>query len=133
MGRAVSKAETVRTNLLAPAALTLALLPALRRHDSPRVVNVGSSAHLRARRVAAATLESPRSDANLLAYAQSKLGLMQLSLRLRASLPRLVRSKNTGAEPRVTAQPISPPGPITGGARRRRVRDHERKTYRVLV
>ena len=87
MGRAVSKAETVRTNLLAPAALTLALLPALRRHGSPRVVNVGSSSHLRARRVAAATLESPRSDANLLAYAQSKLGLMQLSLLLRASLP----------------------------------------------
>ena len=37
----------MHTNLLAPAALTLALLPALRRHASPRVVNVGSSSHLR--------------------------------------------------------------------------------------
>ena len=87
MGKAVSKAETVRTNLLAPAALTLALLPALRRHASPRVVNVGSSSHLRARRAAPATLEAPEPDTSLLAYAQSKLGLMQLSLLLRAALP----------------------------------------------
>ena len=70
MGRGASKAETMRTNLLAPAALTLALLPALRRHASPRVVNVGSSSHLRVCRVAPATLERYEPDADLLAYAQ---------------------------------------------------------------
>lgn len=83
----VSKCETMRTNLLAPAALTLALLPALRRHPSPRLVNVGSSSHLRAWRVSPATLERRERDANLMAYAESKLGLMQASALLRRSLP----------------------------------------------
>jgi len=83
----VGKGETMRTNLVAPATLTLALLPALRRHPSPRLINVGSSSHLRASRVQPAMLERHERDSTLLAYAESKLGLMQCSLLLRRALP----------------------------------------------
>ena len=44
---------------------TRAMLPALRRHRSPRVVNVGSSSHLRAARAQAACLESTEPDRDL--------------------------------------------------------------------
>ena len=123
------KDEILRVNLVGPALLTLALLPALRLHGcarhvqdaapyrvarlashlaactaytpshaaqdaphsrrrrSPRVVNVGSSSHLRAACVNPATLHRTNVDRDLTAYAQSKLGLMQSSTLLRAALP----------------------------------------------
>ena len=77
----------MRTNLVGPAALTLALLPALQRHAAPRIVNVGSSSHLRAARVEPSMFARAERDADLSAYAQSKLGLMQLSLLLRRAVP----------------------------------------------
>ena len=55
--------ETLRTNLIAPAVLTLSLLPALRRHPAPCVINVGSTAHLRAGRVDPALLLGRERDA----------------------------------------------------------------------
>ena len=83
----VSKWEIMATNYVGPAVLTLTLLPLLRQHASPRVVNVGSSSHLRAARVEPASLQSAERDGDLCAYAQSKLGLMQFSSLLRTSLP----------------------------------------------
>lgn len=82
-----SKSRILRVNLIAPAVLTMALLPSLQRHPAPRVVNVGSSSHLRAGRVDKGTLRIDASDRDLSAYAQSKLGLMQHSTLLRAALP----------------------------------------------
>lgn len=82
-----NKDTIMRTNYLGPALLTVALLPSLRAHPSPRVVNVGSSSHLRAARAEPATLENAALDRDLSAYAQSKLGLMQQSTLLRAALP----------------------------------------------
>ena len=83
----VGKGEILRTNYIGPAVLTVALLPALRRHPTPRVVNVGSSSHLRAACINPALLTSTERDRDLGAYAQSKLALMQFSSLLRASLP----------------------------------------------
>ena len=80
----VGKAEIMQTNLIGPVVLTLALLPSLRAHKSPRVVNVGSSSHLRAGRVDPSMLTLAEKDADLSAYAQSKLGLMQFSNLLRS-------------------------------------------------
>ena len=56
----VGKAEIMQTNLIGPVVLTLALLPSLRAHKSPRVVNVGSSSHLRAAASTQACSPSPR-------------------------------------------------------------------------
>jgi len=78
-----SKSSTVRTNLVGPALLTLGLLPNLRRHPNPRVVNVGSSSHLRAGWVEEELLRDEGRDSGLGAYGQSKLGLMQFSSLLR--------------------------------------------------
>ena len=83
----VSKREIMRTNFLGPAVLTLAILPSLRRHPSPRLVNVGSSSHLRAGRADGRLLERTDDDVDLTAYAQSKLALMQFSALLRPLLP----------------------------------------------
>jgi len=82
-----SRGEILRTNLVSVAALTLALLPALRQHAAPRVVNVGSSSHLRAGGVGTANLGRGDLDGRMEAYAESKLGIMQLSTVLRAALP----------------------------------------------
>lgn len=79
----VGKGLIMRTNFLGPALLTTALLPSLKRHPSPRVVNVGSSSHLRALRVDASTLSRVEVDGDLRAYAQSKLALMQFSTLMR--------------------------------------------------
>lgn len=99
-----SKRLTMKVNLIGPAALTLALLPLLTRAASddesqtiPTVINVGSSAHLRA--VESFSLEESVGDDkswldslqddvddDLSVYAQSKLALMQFSTLLRRSL-----------------------------------------------
>ena len=90
----VSDAETLSVNLVGPAILTTSLLPMLhaahQRADgrqSPRVVNVGSSSHLRASHVDPRLATSTSRDANLAAYAASKLGLMQLSMLIRSASP----------------------------------------------
>jgi NAD(P)-dependent dehydrogenase (short-subunit alcohol dehydrogenase family) len=74
---------TLRVNLCGPAALTLALLPSLQTcKGGGRIVNVGSSSHLRAADVRLSARDAS-IDKSLAAYAQSKLGLMHLSLLLR--------------------------------------------------
>lgn len=71
---------TYRVNLLAPARLSLAVLA---RNPRCRVVNVASSSHLRAAAVDLARLGDARKDASLAAYAESKLGLLQVTAALR--------------------------------------------------
>ena len=61
----VAKGDIMRTNYIGPAVLTVAMLPSLRRHGSPRVVNVGSSSHLRAASAPPACLESTEKDRDL--------------------------------------------------------------------
>jgi len=73
--------RTMRVNLCGPAALTLALLPSLCAGGG-RIVNVGSSSHLRAGAVCLSASDTSK-DTSLRAYAQSKLGMMHLSLLLR--------------------------------------------------
>ncbi|KAL3811441.1 hypothetical protein ACHAXA_007596 [Cyclostephanos tholiformis] len=102
-----SKKLTMQVNLLGPAYLTFALLPLMAeratRTTPPTVINVASSAHLRATHVL--DDESPLleknndgnqswldilpsvSDNDLSTYAQSKLALMQFSTILRNWLP----------------------------------------------
>ena len=80
-----SEAETMAVNAVAPAVLALALLPSLSASPAPRVVNVASSAHLRASRVAPALLGSSETDRSLKAYAASKLALLQVSTLLSKS------------------------------------------------
>jgi NAD(P)-dependent dehydrogenase (short-subunit alcohol dehydrogenase family) len=102
-----SKQLTMHVNLLGPAYLTFALLPLMTeratRSMPPTVINVGSSAHLRATHVldeeyllADGNNDGKRSwidtlpavsDNDLSTYAQSKLALMQLSTILRHWLP----------------------------------------------
>ena len=97
MGR--SKQLTMKVNLLGPVFLTMALLPLLNESSkaSPIVVNVGSSAHLRATHAIDEefTLEMNETyisalpnveDKDLSTYSQSKLALMQFSTLLRHSL-----------------------------------------------
>lgn len=84
-----SCSETLTVNLIAPAALSVMLMPLLLASKRPRVVNVGSSSHLRAAIVDRALLTDPRRDRSLQAYGQSKLGLMQVSRVLRAQTPAL--------------------------------------------
>lgn len=88
------KSQTVKVNLFGPAVLTLSLLSSLkmqvRESDArapPVVVNVGSSAHLRAEKVHSQNLDSDEIDTKLATYAESKLGLMQFSNVLRSALP----------------------------------------------
>ncbi|KAL7549729.1 hypothetical protein ACHAWF_012995 [Thalassiosira exigua] len=101
-----SKRKTMEVNLVGPALLTLALLPVMKntkedeeeRATPPTVVNVGSSAHLRATYVVEE--ESPSKDRSwiksltndpdddLTIYARSKLALMQFSTLLRRGLSR---------------------------------------------
>eukprot|EP00966_Prymnesium_polylepis_P256369 5922237-Prymnesium_polylepis.1 len=88
MGRACD--ETISTNLIAPAALTVAVMPLLLAAERPRIVNVGSSSHLRAAAVEPELVGDTRRDRTLRAYGQSKLGLMQVSRVLRACAPSLV-------------------------------------------
>ena len=83
----VTKREVMTVNLVSTATLTVGLLPSLKRHPSPRLVNVGSSSHLRARSVDPATATCSELDADLSAYAQSKLGLMLFSTLVRDALP----------------------------------------------
>lgn len=96
-----SKHDTLQINLVAPTLLTVSLLSALKKQQEqststslsssrpPMVINVSSSSHLRAAQV----VQYPPSsngedqDSNLAAYAESKLGLMQVSTLLRHSLP----------------------------------------------
>jgi len=78
-----SRDATMRVNLCAPVSLTSALLEA---NPSMRVVNVASSAHLRAARCSvAASLGDATVDRRLDAYAASKLGLLQFTSFLRAA------------------------------------------------
>jgi NAD(P)-dependent dehydrogenase (short-subunit alcohol dehydrogenase family) len=83
-----TEAEVMTVNLVAPAVLCAALLDKLRScpYDlfTPRVVNVASSAHLRAHRVDVTRAGSARVDRTLVAYGESKLGLLQVSTLLRA-------------------------------------------------
>ena len=83
-----TEAEVMTVNLVAPTVLCAALLDKLRScpYDlfTPRVVNVASSAHLRAHRVDVTRARSARSDRTLVAYGESKLGLLQVSTLLRA-------------------------------------------------
>uniref|UniRef100_A0A7S2HVZ7 Uncharacterized protein n=1 Tax=Helicotheca tamesis TaxID=374047 RepID=A0A7S2HVZ7_9STRA len=77
----------MKVNLVGPSILTLTLLPSLRKHSCPVVVNVGSSAHLRAKAdIDPMMLEDDENDASLGAYASSKLGLMHFSQVLRDTL-----------------------------------------------
>jgi NAD(P)-dependent dehydrogenase (short-subunit alcohol dehydrogenase family) len=102
-----SKKLTMHVNLLGPAYLTFALLPLMSesatRTTPPTVINIGSSAHLRATHVLDDdSLPSGEnndgkqswidslpavSDDDLSTYAQSKLALMQFSTILRHWLP----------------------------------------------
>ena len=102
-----SKQLTMHVNLLGPAYLTFALLPLMEksatRTTPPTVINVGSSAHLRATHVLDedslpsgengdgkhSWIDSIPSvtDDDLSTYAQSKLALMQFSTLLRHWLP----------------------------------------------
>lgn len=77
-----SVGATLRVNLCAPASLAVALWPRLGAEG--RVVNVGSSSHLRAAGVSLSATDAA-IDRGLRAYAQSKLGLMHVSLLLRAA------------------------------------------------
>ena len=100
-----SKQLTMRVNLLGPAYLTFALLPLMAKCTKPTtVINVGSSAHLRATCVvdeestgenASEDDDNKQSwienlpdiaDDNLSTYAQSKMALMQFSTLLRNCL-----------------------------------------------
>jgi NAD(P)-dependent dehydrogenase (short-subunit alcohol dehydrogenase family) len=100
-----SKQLTMKVNLLGPVLLTLVLMPLLdgssnENESSTRssfVINVGSSAHLRATHVVDEDIIlgknetyvnaiSNASDTDLSTYAQSKLALMQFSTLLRHSL-----------------------------------------------
>jgi len=88
-----SKQLTMKVNLLGPVFLTMALIPLLNESSvksSPIVINVGSSAHLRATHVIDEefTLEMNETyisalpsveDKDLSTYSQSKLALMQFS------------------------------------------------------
>lgn len=67
--------RTWATNVLAPALLTRLLAPALLAAPAPRVVNVGSEAHRRAR-LAWDDLELSRGYGPWRAYARSKLALL---------------------------------------------------------
>mmetsp|Transcript_62847 Transcript_62847/g.93411 ORF Transcript_62847/g.93411 Transcript_62847/m.93411 type:complete len:382 (-) Transcript_62847:269-1414(-) len=79
--------DTMKVNLIGPSILTLTLLPSLRKHPNPVVVNVGSSAHLRAEAdIDPKTLEDDTYDNDLAVYASSKLGLMHFSQVLRETL-----------------------------------------------
>lgn len=93
-----SKQLTMKVNLMGPVLLTLALLPLM---DNPKsnatVINVGSSAHLRATQVIDEEITLGKhetyihslpsvEDNDLSTYSQSKLALMQFSTLLRNSL-----------------------------------------------
>ncbi|KAJ1461914.1 hypothetical protein M885DRAFT_611513 [Pelagophyceae sp. CCMP2097] len=81
-----SRSTTCKVNLVNTALFTLALLPSLSPYGEtpPRVVNVASSSHLRAAAMISAKLLDDQSpDANLQAYAASKLGLMHFSEAIR--------------------------------------------------
>jgi NAD(P)-dependent dehydrogenase (short-subunit alcohol dehydrogenase family) len=105
-----SQSSTMKVNLLGPALLTFALLPLMMKknndnHDdetrrrSIKIINVSSSAHLRAAcvfeeddlRMKSKSLMSIFSnslDDNLSTYAKSKLALLQFSTLLRHKLPK---------------------------------------------
>eukprot|EP00571_Detonula_confervacea_P011112 CAMPEP_0172307738 /NCGR_PEP_ID=MMETSP1058-20130122/8518_1 /TAXON_ID=83371 /ORGANISM="Detonula confervacea, Strain CCMP 353" /LENGTH=466 /DNA_ID=CAMNT_0013019981 /DNA_START=21 /DNA_END=1421 /DNA_ORIENTATION=+ len=100
-----SKQLTMKVNLVGPAMLTFILLPLMAKSTTPStVINVGSSAHLRATYVIdGESLTSGDSNGNkqsyidtlpdiedddLSTYAQSKLALMQFSTLLRHWLPK---------------------------------------------
>ena len=76
----VARDETLRVNLVAPARLALAVVE---REPTARVVNVASSSHLRAAAVRLDRLADDGVDASLEVYAESKLGVMQLTAALR--------------------------------------------------
>ncbi|KAL3915287.1 MAG: hypothetical protein SGPRY_007291 [Prymnesium sp.] len=82
-----ARSDTMSVNLLSPTALSLGLMPLLKASTRPRIVNVGSSSHLRATSVEPELLHDVRRDRSLRAYGQSKLGLMQVSRVLCASEP----------------------------------------------
>eukprot|EP00804_Cyclotella_cryptica_P007313 CCRYP_002563-RA/>CCRYP_002563-RA protein AED:0.04 eAED:0.01 QI:0/0/0/1/0/0/2/0/384 len=95
MGR--SKQLTMTVNLIGPALLTLALLPMMNGASRASMINVGSSAHLRATHVIDEEISLGENesyiralpsvdDKDLSTYAQSKLALMQFSTLLRQSL-----------------------------------------------
>jgi len=114
---------TMHVNLLGPAYLTFALLPLLltegeNRSIQPTIINVGSSAHLRATHVLDDNFLSSiatnmadgeqRSwidtlsldlDNDLITYAKSKLALMQLSTILRYWLPSTTQIRIVDAHP----------------------------------
>ncbi len=83
-----SESATFECNLIAASVLSFALLdpPGLGSAapaTMPRIVNVASSAHWRASSVNFARARSSARDVSLVAYAESKLGLLQVSTLLR--------------------------------------------------
>ena len=104
-----SESSTMKVNLLGPAMLTFALLPLMMKkndnHDNEtrrrriKIINVSSSAHLRAAGVfeeddlrmkskSLMSIFSNSLDDNLSTYAKSKLALLQFSTLLRHKLPK---------------------------------------------
>ena len=94
--------RTWATNVLAPALLTRLLAPALLAAPGPRVVNVGSEAHRRAR-LAWDDLELRRGYGPWRAYARSKLALLLLT---RAQARREPRIAANVVHPGLVATPI---------------------------
>ena len=110
-----SKQLTMRVNLIGPVYLTFALLPLLEQSERAVVVNVGSSAHLRATGV----VEEPgdpsvswvgalptTADEDLSTYAQSKLAIMQFSMLMRHWLPTRTHVHVVDAHPGLVWTPL---------------------------
>lgn len=111
-----SKQLTMKVNLIGPVCLTFALLSLLEESERAVVVNVGSSAHLRATGV----VEDPgdpsvlswvdalptTADEDLSTYAQSKLAIMQFSMLLRHWLPTRTHVHVVDAHPGLVWTPL---------------------------
>lgn len=102
------------TNFLAPTLLTLLLLPALRRVEGARVVNVSSSLHLLGEVQLADPSFQSRRYTPLAAYAQSKLA----SLAFLRELERRVEEKGAGCAIRgIRFVSVHPGNIVTGVVR----------------
>jgi len=113
-----SKQATIKVNLLGPVFLTFALLALLEESERAVVVNVGSSAHLRATGVVE-DLGDPSgpsvswvdalpttADEDLSTYAKSKLAIMQFSMLLRHWLPTRTHVHVVDAHPGLVWTPL---------------------------
>ena len=101
-----SEVDTLTVNAVAPTVLTIGLMPSLAASPAPRVVNVASSAHLRAGLVNPALLHSEKTDRSLAAYAQSKLALLHVSTLLREALPAAPNLEVLDAHPGLAWTPM---------------------------